>query len=115
MINNNKTFKIVLFSVFLALVCIPGYSSDDEVPTEKIQQFVDVYKKIKDQYVDEVDDTTLFNYAIEGMVSNHEIYPSLPEEAFFLKKILKIASIYLFVKSNLIQRKKFKNQCTRKM
>ena len=74
MINNYKTFKIVLFSSFLALVCIPGYSSDNEVPTEKIQQFVDVYKKIKDQYVDEVDDDTLFNYAIEGMVSNLDPY-----------------------------------------
>ena len=74
MINNYKTFKIVLFSAFLALVCIPGYSSDNDVPTEKIQQFVDVYKKIKDQYVDEVDDDTLFNYAIEGMVSNLDPY-----------------------------------------
>ena len=74
MINYHKTFKIVLFSSFLALVCIPGYSSDNEVPTEKIQQFVDVYKKIKDQYVDEVDDATLFNYAIEGMVSNLDPY-----------------------------------------
>ena len=74
MINNYKTFKIVLFSVFFALVCIPGYSSDNDVPTEKIQQFVDVYKKIKDQYVDEVDDDTLFNYAIEGMVSNLDPY-----------------------------------------
>ena len=74
MINNYKTFKIVLFSAFLALVCIPVYSSDNDVPTEKIQQFVDVYKKIKDQYVDEVDDDTLFNYAIEGMVSNLDPY-----------------------------------------
>ena len=74
MINSYKTFKIVLFSAFLALVCIPGYSSDNDVPTEKIQQFVDVYKKIKDQYVDEVDDDTLFNYAIEGMVSNLDPY-----------------------------------------
>jgi len=40
MINNYKTFKIVLFSAFLALVCIPGYSSDNDVPTEKIQQFL---------------------------------------------------------------------------
>ena len=31
-------------------------------------------KKIKDQYVDEVDDDTLFNYAIEGMVSNLDPY-----------------------------------------
>ena len=74
MINNYKTFKIVLFSAFLSLVCIPGYSSDNDVPTEKIQQFVDVYKKIKAQYVDEVDDDTLFNYAIEGMVSNLDPY-----------------------------------------
>ena len=74
MIDNYKTFKIVLFSAFLSLVCIPGYSSDNDVPTEKIQQFVDVYKKIKDQYVDEVDDDTLFNYAIEGMVSNLDPY-----------------------------------------
>ena len=74
MISYYKTFKIVLFSVFLALVCIPGYSSDKDVPTEKIQQFVDVYKKIKDQYVDEVDDATLFNYAIEGMVSKLDPY-----------------------------------------
>ena len=74
MINSYKTFKIVLFSAFLSLVCIPGYSSDNDVPTEKIQQFVDVYKKIKDQYVDEVDDDTLFNYAIEGMVSNLDPY-----------------------------------------
>ena len=74
MIIKYKTFKIVLFSAFLALVCIPGYPSDNDVPTEKIQQFVDVYKKIKDQYVDEVDDDTLFNYAIEGMVSNLDPY-----------------------------------------
>jgi carboxyl-terminal processing protease len=45
------------------------HTNESEVPSEKIQQFVDVYKKIKDQYVDEVDDATLFNYAIEGMVS----------------------------------------------
>ena len=74
MISNYKTFKIVLFSTFLALVCVPVYSSDSDVPTEKIQQFVDVYKKIKEQYVDEVDDNTLFNYAIEGMVSNLDPY-----------------------------------------
>jgi histone acetyltransferase len=52
---------------------------------------------------------------VEGMVSNHEVYPALPDEAFFLKKILAIASIHLFVKFNLIKRKKFKNQFTRKM
>ena len=88
MISIYKTFKIVLFSAFLALVCMPVYSSDSEVPTEKIQQFVDVYKKIKDQYVDEVDDTTLFNYAIEGMVSNLDPYSDyLSKEDFSELKI----------------------------
>ena len=88
MMNNYKTFKIVLFSAFLALVCVPGYSSDSDVPTEKIQQFVDVYKKIKDQYVDEVDDATLFNYAIEGMVSKLDPYSDyLSKEDFSELKI----------------------------
>ena len=69
-----KTLKNVAFSVILVFFSLTSFGSDDEVPTEKIQQFVDVYKKIKDQYVDEVDDTTLFNYAIEGMVSNLDPY-----------------------------------------
>jgi carboxyl-terminal processing protease len=50
------------------------HADDAEIPSDKIQQFVDVYKKIKDQYVDEVDDSTLFNYAIEGMVSKLDPY-----------------------------------------
>ena len=70
----SKTLKNVAFSVILVFFSLTSFGSDDEVPTEKIQQFVDVYKKIKDQYVDEVDDTTLFNYAIEGMVSNLDPY-----------------------------------------
>ena len=70
----SKTLKNVAFSVILVFFSLTSFGSDNEVPTEKIQQFVDVYKKIKDQYVDEVDDTTLFNYAIEGMVSNLDPY-----------------------------------------
>ena len=58
----------------LAFISSPVHTNESEVPSEKIQQFVDVYKKIKDQYVDEVDDTTLFNYAIEGMVSKLDPY-----------------------------------------
>ena len=72
----------------IALFCSPAYTSDNEVPTEKIQQFIDVYKKIKDQYVDDVDDETLFNYAIEGMVSNLDPYSDyLTKEDFSELKI----------------------------
>ena len=58
----------------LAFLSPPVHTNESEVPSEKIQQFVDVYKKIKDQYVDEVDDATLFNYAIDGMVSKLDPY-----------------------------------------
>ena len=70
----NKTLIYVAFFVTLGLTSLPLHSNDSEVPSEKIQQFVDVYKKIKDQYVDDVDDNTLFNYAIEGMVSKLDPY-----------------------------------------
>ena len=70
----SKTLIYVAFFVTLALTSLPLHANDSEVPSEKIQQFVDVYKKIKDQYVDDVDDNTLFNYAIEGMVSKLDPY-----------------------------------------
>jgi carboxyl-terminal processing protease len=60
--------------MMLAFISSPVHTNESEVPTEKIQQFVDGYKKIKDQYVDEVDDATLFNYAIDGMVSKLDPY-----------------------------------------
>jgi len=70
----NKTPIYVAFFMTLAFISSSVHTSESEIPSEKIQQFVDVYKKIKDQYVDEVDDTTLFNYAIEGMVSKLDPY-----------------------------------------
>jgi len=70
----NKTPIYVAFFIMLAFISSPVHTNESEVPSEKIQQFVDVYKKIKDQYVDEVDDATLFNYAIDGMVSKLDPY-----------------------------------------
>ena len=84
----HKTSKFVIFMALIALFCEPAHTSDNGVPTEKIQQFIDVYKKIKDQYVDDVDDETLFNYAIEGMVSNLDPYSDyLTKEDFSELKI----------------------------
>jgi carboxyl-terminal processing protease len=70
----NKTLIYMAFFGTLALASLTLHADNSEVPSEKIQQFVDVYKKIKDQYVDDVDDNTLFNYAIEGMVSKLDPY-----------------------------------------
>ena len=43
--------------------------ASDEVPVEDIEQFVDIFKRIKEQYVDEVNDDELFKNAIQGMVN----------------------------------------------
>ena len=66
--------KNISFLVLLSFVSMHLHADNTEIPTEKIQQFVDVYKKIKDQYVDEIDDEKLFNYAIQGMVTNLDPY-----------------------------------------
>ena len=69
-----KNLKNIAFFLIFAHLSVPLHADNTEIPSDKIQQFVDVYKKIKDQYVDEVDDSTLFNYAIEGMVSKLDPY-----------------------------------------
>jgi len=66
--------KNISFIILLSIASAHLSANDTEVPTEKIQQFVDVYKKIKEQYVDDIDDEQLFNYAIEGMVTNLDPY-----------------------------------------
>ena len=69
-------FKISLFLIALFLIGNSSYISDrsiihasDEVPIEDIEQFVDIFKRIKEQYVDEVSDDELFKSAIQGMVN----------------------------------------------
>ena len=69
-------FKISLFLIALFLIGNSSYISDksrihasDEVPVEDIEQFVDIFKRIKEQYVDEVSDDELFKSAIQGMVN----------------------------------------------
>ena len=56
-------FKISLFLIALFLIGNSSNVSDrsiihasDEVPIEDIEQFVDIFKRIKEQYVDEVND-----------------------------------------------------------
>ena len=70
----NKALKNLSYLMLISLVSFHVNADNTQVPTEKIQQFVDVYKKIKDQYVDDIDDDTLFNYAIDGMVTNLDPY-----------------------------------------
>ena len=69
-------YRISLLLIALFLVGTNSHFDDnttlhasDEVPVEDIEQFVDIFKRIKEQYVDEVDDDELFKNAIQGMVN----------------------------------------------
>ena len=70
--NTLKNLKEALFAMILVVMCsIPMtmLKADKTVPAENIEQFVDVFKRIKEQYVDKIDDEELFKAAIKGMVS----------------------------------------------
>ena len=53
-----------------------------EVPIESIQQFVQIYGTVKDNYVDEKSDDVLFLQAIKGLVGGLDHYSRYltPEE-----------------------------------
>lgn len=56
---------------------------NSRIPLEEIQQFAQVFDQIRRAYVEEVDDKTLINYAIKGLLSNldpHSTY--LDKDAF---------------------------------
>ena len=67
------TLFIMVFSITISKAEV---QTDEQVPAEKIEQFVDVYKRIKEQYVDDIDDAELFNHAIKGMVSGLDPHSS---------------------------------------
>jgi len=74
-LNNNKSYLLVLLVLTISFIPI-SIKSDDGVPVENIEQFVDIYKRIKEQYVDNVDDEQLFKSAIKGMVSDLDPHSS---------------------------------------
>tara|TARA_B100001564_G_scaffold303341_1_gene271460 strand:- start:1763 stop:2890 length:1128 start_codon:yes stop_codon:yes gene_type:complete len=57
---------------------VPNYNlfATDRVPAENIEQFVDVFNRIKEQYVEDVNDEILFKAAIKGMVSGLDPHSS---------------------------------------
>ncbi|WP_070989553.1 S41 family peptidase [Halofilum ochraceum] len=58
-------------------------SAAEELPLEQLRTFTDVYSRIKDNYVEEIDDDQLLEYAIEGMLNGLDPHSSyLNQEAF---------------------------------
>ena len=74
------TIIIIVFSITISKAEV---QTDDQIPAEKIEQFVDIYKRIKEQYVDEIDDAELLNYAIKGMVSGLDPHSSFLSRSDF--------------------------------
>jgi len=63
----------------------PAFAVEEKgvLPLEELRSFADVYNQIRVGYVEEIDDSTLLEYAIQGMLMNldpHSVY--LTDEAF---------------------------------
>jgi carboxyl-terminal processing protease len=77
--DNKRNFLILFLGVALGVSIAIGHgvwadrnasSSDTTVPLDELRDFTNVFAKIKSDYVEKVDDKTLLEYAISGMLSN---------------------------------------------
>ena len=75
-IKKIKLSLIILALVSHPLILHPNIDAAERVPAENIEQFVDVFNRIKEQYVEDVDDEVLFRSAIKGMVSGLDPHSS---------------------------------------
>ncbi len=64
-------FCLLLYCIlgFNNLLCMPSYATNTGLPLNEIRTFVDILDRIKKAYVEEVDDKTLLENAIKGMLS----------------------------------------------
>ena len=79
MCNFIRKVSLCLYAIFLmANITLPNLNinASDRVPAENIEQFVDVFNRIKEQYVDDVEDEALFKAAIKGMVTGLDPHSS---------------------------------------
>jgi len=53
------------------------------LPLDELRKFTDVFGKIKQDYVEEIDDVTLLNYAIRGMLSGLDPHSAYLEPSAF--------------------------------
>ena len=77
--NCRRKVSLCLYAAILvANIALPNLNinASDRVPAENIEQFVDVFNRIKEQYVDDVEDETLFKAAIKGMVTGLDPHSS---------------------------------------
>ena len=74
---NNLKFSLLAVLLIVQPFAIDGnLVAEERIPAEDIEQFVDIFNRIKEQYVDEIDDQELFRSAIKGMVSGLDPHSS---------------------------------------
>lgn len=61
---------LFMFSVFFYPVNAADPKEQGVLPLQDIRTFTEIFERIRDSYVEEVDDKTLFKYAINGMLSS---------------------------------------------
>lgn len=68
--NFRKAFYIA-FCIFCCCIVSTGYSETiaSEPPQKEISRFKQVFDQVKKSYVEDIDDQTLMDYAIKGMIS----------------------------------------------
>lgn len=73
----------ILLTTALAFNIQAAVEEQGELPLDELRTFADVYNQIRSGYVEDIDDSTLLEYAIQGMLMGldpHSVY--LTEDAF---------------------------------
>lgn len=58
-------------------------NADNAIPLQELRTFTEVFDRIRNSYVNEVDDATLFKYAINGMLNSLDPHSSYLEDDDF--------------------------------
>lgn len=76
-------FSSVLIGFVLGVLVVIGHSvlaeketPDNALPLQALQTFTEVFARVKQNYVEEVDDEKLLNYAIDGMLNGLDPHSS---------------------------------------
>ncbi len=82
-----RCLRLILLFIFFPLMLYPRLgaceSQDEKLPLDDLRTFADVFDQIRRGYVEEVKDSTLLRYAIQGMLVGldpHSVY--MDQESF---------------------------------
>jgi carboxyl-terminal processing protease len=83
----SPTIKILFIAASLVTLLFSSgqlsASEEGELPLEELRTFADVFHQIREGYVEEVDDSTLLEYAIKGMLTGLDPHSSyMSSDAF---------------------------------